>query len=610
MVRHTTQHFDTLAQQKPVRHGLCRTLHKDFHWKCLLSTLLVHLCISYTIWCHLKFYAYAPENAAIYSYAHVLLYLVYVTECWHFRTKLNAIPKRGVGEVKDLVDRMRGSTPIVWWKSVCYHYLRRTRQVTRYRNGDAITATQVYYERVNSHSSGNVFLYDCCGYRDISKELVNLDKYPVIRMKFTKGFVFACLQAANEFEEQRTRFFNENEVRDDYMEVREGLDLVDVSFTEHLLVYPQSFNAATTNTPPNDESDPESPLSPQNLGPLKGRHCEPWFMSSAAYWIASILLLSWPLRMLAEWKTAHLSYQVTKLFGTNYLSPSSVNYTGPLTRTSTMETCELELANRQNYLIVPSYSEAILLDPLMMSSANGVPGLGIPPPIPSIRSEFLSRNEPLTSSNEAAIIANYGSIGYSSYSNNSTDASTSFANTLSQRLFGSKPGSQYQPLNGHRPIRLDNLIEGVSYSANHRHFPLTQEPGLRPSTKRKITKSRSMSFFNSKNPVRRPNPPLSSAAVPLPRPSKLTVNTAANTARDYKNARKPPVRSISISGAISSHVSADNAWSNGQAVVPGGRFESGMDRRPLLFDQCSSNKAGATTLRRPTRQLESELESE
>lgn len=35
----------------------------------------------------------------------------------------------------------------------------------RYRNGDAVTATQVYYERVNSHSSGNVFLYDSCGYK-------------------------------------------------------------------------------------------------------------------------------------------------------------------------------------------------------------------------------------------------------------------------------------------------------------------------------------------------------------------------------------------------------------------------------------------------------------
>lgn len=38
-------------------------------------------------------------------------------------------------------------------------------------------------------------------------------------MHITKGFVFACSQAAQEFEEQRTRFFNENEMRDDYMEV-------------------------------------------------------------------------------------------------------------------------------------------------------------------------------------------------------------------------------------------------------------------------------------------------------------------------------------------------------------------------------------------------------
>lgn len=35
----------------------------------------------------------------------------------------------------------------------------------RYRNGDAITATQVFYERVNSHTSGNVYLYDQCGVR-------------------------------------------------------------------------------------------------------------------------------------------------------------------------------------------------------------------------------------------------------------------------------------------------------------------------------------------------------------------------------------------------------------------------------------------------------------
>jgi hypothetical protein len=44
--------------------------------------------------------------------------------------------------------------------------------------------------------------------------------FPAIRIRFSKGFVFANVQAANEFEEQRARFFSENEIRDDYMEVR------------------------------------------------------------------------------------------------------------------------------------------------------------------------------------------------------------------------------------------------------------------------------------------------------------------------------------------------------------------------------------------------------
>ncbi|KAI1707694.1 TMEM151 family domain-containing protein [Ditylenchus destructor] len=269
MVRASAQYFDPTTQQKPCRHGLCRTLRKEFHWKCLLSTLLVHLCISYTVWCHFSYYAYAPANAAIFTYAHgpcapgynfipigfgLLLYLVYLTECWHHRSKYKGIPKRGAADVRDLVERMRTAIPIVWWKSVCYHYLRRTRQVTRYRNGDAITATQVFYERVNSHSSGNVFLYDTAGFRDISKDLVDLERYPLIRMRFTKGFVFACVQAATEFEDQRTRFFNENEVRDDYMEVREGLDLADVPFFEQLIVFPQSSNVEPEYRDPNEES--------------------------------------------------------------------------------------------------------------------------------------------------------------------------------------------------------------------------------------------------------------------------------------------------------------------------------------------------------------------
>lgn len=63
-------------------------------------------------------------------------------------------------------------------------------------------------------------MYDVCGVKDISKDVYDVDDFALVKVKFTKGFVFACVQAADEFEEQRTSFFNENEVRDDYMEVR------------------------------------------------------------------------------------------------------------------------------------------------------------------------------------------------------------------------------------------------------------------------------------------------------------------------------------------------------------------------------------------------------
>lgn len=46
-------------------------------------------------------------------------------------------------EVYERVQRLQQATPCIWWKAISYHYVRRTRQVTRYRNGDAYTTTQV-----------------------------------------------------------------------------------------------------------------------------------------------------------------------------------------------------------------------------------------------------------------------------------------------------------------------------------------------------------------------------------------------------------------------------------------------------------------------------------
>jgi len=31
----------------------------------------------------------------------------------------------------DYIEELKEATPIVWWRAVCYHYLRKTRHVTR-----------------------------------------------------------------------------------------------------------------------------------------------------------------------------------------------------------------------------------------------------------------------------------------------------------------------------------------------------------------------------------------------------------------------------------------------------------------------------------------------
>ena len=266
----------------------------------------------------------------------IMLYLVYLVECWHCHTRIQLQYKVDVSSVYDRIQAMSESIPVVWWKAVCYHYVRRTRQVTRYRNGDAFTTTQVYYERVNTYNASAAFDFGHCGVKDISKHLVNLDHYPATKIRFTKGFSFATQDTEREFEEQRMHFFQEHERRDDYMEVREGLDLLNMHFKEYVIAFADKDHL-------------------------------PWYVSQVVFWISSLFLLSWPLRVLIDWKTAYVHYHIHKLFGSNYLDSSL----GTMTRVSTMGSSELEIDIRNNYTLVPSYSEALLMDSALRQDSNG-----------------------------------------------------------------------------------------------------------------------------------------------------------------------------------------------------------------------------------------------
>ncbi|CAO2607580.1 Transmembrane protein 151B, partial [Lemmus lemmus] len=354
-------------EQRPIQPSFTKSLCRESHWKCLLLSLLMYGCLGAVAWCHvttvtrLTFSSAYQGNSLMYhdspcsnGYVYIplafllMLYAVYLVECWHCQARHELQHRVDVSSVRERVGRMQQATPCIWWKAISYHYVRRTRQVTRYRNGDAYTTTQVYHERVNTHVAEAEFDYARCGVRDVSKALVGLEGAPATRLRFTKCFSFASVEAENAYLCQRARFFAENEGLDDYMEAREGMHLKNVDFREFMVAFP----------------DPARP---------------PWYACSSAFWAAALLTLSWPLRVLAEYRTAYAHYHVEKLFGLE--GPGSASSLLPplthrLPRVNTVDSTELEWHIRSNQQLVPSYSEAVLMDLAGLGARCGGAGGG------------------------------------------------------------------------------------------------------------------------------------------------------------------------------------------------------------------------------------------
>lgn len=137
------------------------------------------------------------------------------------------------------------------------------------------------------------------------------------------------------------------------MEAREGLDLLNAPFREHMIAC------------------------------VDGRHL-PWYVSQPAFWLFSCLLLSWPLRVLIEHRTAYMHLHVCKVFGTRSgpqpaLLPSNASASSsssgsllPRRQSGIISTLphastvfslnDLDCVAQNNCIVVPSYSEALLLN--------------------------------------------------------------------------------------------------------------------------------------------------------------------------------------------------------------------------------------------------------
>ncbi|XP_031703636.1 transmembrane protein 151B [Anarrhichthys ocellatus] len=373
---------DVLEEQRPVKQSLGACICRESHWRCLLLSLLMYSCLGAVAWCQLTRVTKISFNSALTSsftasftsslrgasgmsvgghsmiyhdspcsdgYIYIplafllILYALYMVECWHCRARSELQSKADVDSVYERVQQMREAQPCIWWKAISYHFVRRTRQVTRYRNGDAYTTMQVYHERVNTHVAEGEFDYSHSGMKDVSRDLRGLEGRPATRLRFTKCFSFTEAGPENDYLNQRARFFSEIEGLDDYMEAREGMQLKNVDFGENLIAY----------------------VDPDRM---------PWYTSQVAFWLAALLMLSWPLRVLTEYRTAYVHYRIEKLFGLEY-SPSPLDEDRPLgnstgcgiPRVDTLDSTEMEWHIRCNRQVIPSYSEAMLIN---MSTAD------------------------------------------------------------------------------------------------------------------------------------------------------------------------------------------------------------------------------------------------
>jgi len=77
----------------------------------------------------------------------------------------------------------------------------------------------------------------------------------------------------------------------------------------------------------------------------------PWYLSRWMFWLTSLVLLSWPLRVFVQYKIAYVHYYIHKVFGVG----------SGRRDTSVANSCS-DVALPSNNTLIPSYSEAMRMD--------------------------------------------------------------------------------------------------------------------------------------------------------------------------------------------------------------------------------------------------------
>jgi len=221
---------------------------------------------------------------------------IYVVECWFspYRRRFSDKRRRVVDTraAYDLVTSLRNALPVIRWTAVSYHYIRSA--VASVSVTSPLRQHKYYKQRVVTHRATSLFHCAPDELVDRSLALVDLESFPVTWLRITCQFSFGSASARREFARQRDAFCAEQRTRDQHVDFRQTLSLLGAlsggGGGGHI-VPPWSREMAVCNP-----------------------DVRPWYSSVAVYWLASLLTLSWPLRVVLQWRTATLDYTVYKVF--------------------------------------------------------------------------------------------------------------------------------------------------------------------------------------------------------------------------------------------------------------------------------------------------------
>lgn len=284
----------------------------------------------------------------------VVIYLVYVVECWFspYRCRFSDARRRVVDTraAYDLVTSLRNSLPVVRWTAVSYHYIRST--VSSVGATTPLHRHQSFKQRVVTRRDSTLYHYALQDLLDRSASLVDLEAFPVTWLRISCQFSFGSAAARRDFARQRDAFYRANATRDQHVDFRQTLSLVAASGGGHIA---WSRDMAVYNP-----------------------DVRPWYTSVTAYWLASLLTLSWPLRLVIHWRTATVDYTVHKIFDSHVTDSDMTSPPRDDMSVTSLENSNISSGNTgssnsidvsdtrsmmdTDCVLAPSYSQAILMD--------------------------------------------------------------------------------------------------------------------------------------------------------------------------------------------------------------------------------------------------------